>query len=352
MKKILLLSATCLILLFTYSACKNHQKQAKSSKSELFRVMFYNVENLYDTVDDPNIDDQEFLPTSESNWTNERLDAKLKNLAQVIQAVGAQKQLPDVIGMAEIENRNVLDFLLTKTDLSKLGYSIAHFDSPDKRGIDVALLYRSSRFKPLKITKYPVIFPGDMDKPTRDILYVKGELPNKTTLSILVNHWPSRSGGQKETEPKRILAAQTAKRVCDSIAFNERNANILLMGDLNDYPSDKSLTETLSAQNDTSNTSSALYNLMGWQKGENVGSHPYKGEWGFLDQIIVSSSVIKGEKGLKTYFNQAQAFRPDFLIEKNEKYNNWQTKRTYGGKNYLGGYSDHLPVFVNLYMIN
>ncbi len=352
MKKILLFSSACLVLILSYTACKNHQKQSAKGKASAFRVMFYNVENLYDTVDDPNIDDQEYLPGSDLQWTNERLDAKLKNIAQVIQAVGAQQLLPDVIGLAEIENRTVLDYLLTKTELSKLGYSIAHFDSPDKRGIDVALLYSSSRFKPLKINKYPVIFPGDMEKPTRDILYVKGELPNKSTLNILVNHWPSRSGGQKETEPKRIIAAQTAKRVCDSIAFNDRNANILLMGDLNDYPTDKSLTEALGAQNDTTNSTSQLYNLMGWQKGENVGSHPYKGEWGFLDQIIVSTSVIKGEKGLKTYFNQAKAFRADFLIEKNEKFNNWQTKRTYGGKNYLGGYSDHLPVFVNLYMIN
>ena len=351
MKNLLLFSSALLLALFVYPGCKNHQKKASSASMKPFRVMFYNVENLYDAEDDPKIDDQEFLPGSELQWTNERLDAKLMHIAQVIHAVGDQELLPDVIGLGEVENRKVLDFLLTKTDLSSLGYSIAHFDSPDKRGIDVALLYRSSRFKPLKINKYPVIFPGDMDKPTRDILYVKGELPNKKPLHILVNHWPSRSGGQKETEPKRIMAAQTAKRLCDSIAFNERNANILLMGDLNDYPTDKSISETLVAQIDTSTSSSALYNLMGWQKGENVGSHPYKGEWGFLDQIIVSGSIIQGNQGIKTYFNQAKAFRADFLIEKNEKFNNWQTKRTYGGKKYLGGYSDHLPVYVNLYMV-
>ncbi|MFM2286776.1 MAG: hypothetical protein RLZZ543_2273 [Bacteroidota bacterium] len=349
MKKLLILPAVLLLLLLIQPGCKNHQAKS-SAKATPFRVMFYNVENLYDAEDDPNIDDQEFLPGSESKWTKERFETKLQHIAQVIHAVGDQELLPDMIGLGEVENHSVLDQLLTKTDLSKLGYSIVHFDSPDKRGIDVALLYRSNRVKILKATKQAIVFPGDMDKPTRDILYVKGELPNKAQLHVLVNHWPSRSGGQKETEPKRIMAAQTAKRLCDSIAFNDRNANILLMGDLNDYPSDKSLTEALGAQNDTSNTSSALFNLMGWQKGENVGSHPYKGEWGFLDQIIVSGSIIKGDNHLKTYFNQAKAFRADFLIEKNEKFNNWQTKRTYGGKNYLGGYSDHLPVFVNLYM--
>jgi predicted extracellular nuclease len=249
----------------------------------------------------------------------------LQHISEVIQAVGKQELLPDVIGLGEVENRKVLDFLITKTDISSLGYSIVHFDSPDKRGIDVALLYRKDRFKPIKSHNYPVIFPGDMDKPTRDILYVKGELPNKSTLHVLVNHWPSRSGGQKETEAKRIMAAQTAKRLCDSISFNDPNANILIMGDLNDYPSDKSLTEALQTQNDTAFANAKLYNLMGWQKGENVGSHPYKGEWGFLDQIIVSGSIVKGNNNIKTYFNQAKAFRPDFLIEKNEKFNNFNS---------------------------
>jgi len=351
MKNRILLFSMLGVLLFSQQSCKNHKAQS-NIKMTPYRLMFYNVENLYDADDDPQIDDQEFLPGSEMQWTNERLNTKLNQIAEVIQAIGKQELLPDVIGLGEVENRKVLDFLITKTDLSSLGYSIVHFDSPDKRGIDVALLYRKDRFKPLKSHNYPVIFPGDMEKPTRDILYVKGELPNKSTLHVLVNHWPSRSGGQKETEAKRIMAAKTAKRLCDSISFNDPKANILIMGDLNDYPSDISLTEALQAQNDTSNTKAGLYNLMGWQKGENVGSHPYKGEWGFLDQIIVSGSIIKGNNNIKTYFNQAKAFRPDFLIEKNEKFNNWQTKRTYGGKKYLGGYSDHLPVYVNLYLKN
>jgi len=321
----------------------------KKKKNARFRVMFYNVENLYDTVNDPKIDDEEFLPGSESNWTPERLTSKLNHIAEVINALG-KEQLPDVVGFAEIENRRVLDYLLTTTDLKKNGYSIIHFDSPDKRGIDVGLIYRTSRFSVVKSTIYPVIFSGDMDKPTRDILYVKGNLPNKAPLHIFVNHWPSRSGGEAETEAKRLQAAKTVKRVCDSIQFNDKDANILLVGDFNDYPDNKSMTEILKASGDTTNLSSGLFNLMAWQKGGENGSHQYKGEWGFLDQVILSQSIMKGNQHIKTWFSQAHVFKPDFLIEKNEKFNNYQPKRTYGGKKYLGGYSDHLPVYVDLFM--
>jgi predicted extracellular nuclease len=347
MKKFAVLS--CISILLTTVIAYSTQDLQKKKKSNRFRVMFYNVENLYDTENDPRIDDEEFLPGSESNWTPERLSTKLNHIAQVIETLG-KEQLPDVVGFAEVENRNVLDYLLTRTDLKKQGYSIVHYDSPDKRGIDVGLIYRTSRFSVIKSTKYPVIFPGESEKPTRDILYVKGLLPNKAPLHVLVNHWPSRSGGELETEPKRIQAAKTAKRLCDSIQFNEKNANIILVGDFNDYPGNKSMVDVLQASGDTTNLSSALYNLMAWQKGGENGSHQYKGEWGFLDQVILSQAIMKGDQHLKTWFSQARVFRADFLIEKNEKFNNYQPKRTYGGKKYLGGYSDHLPVYVDLYM--
>jgi len=330
-------------------AAVTNPEALKKKKNNRFRVMFYNVENLYDTENDPAIDDEEFLPQSESNWTPERLTVKLNHISQVINAVG-KEQLPDVVGFSEIENRKVLDYLLTQTDLKKSGYAIVHYDSPDKRGIDVGLIYRRDRFAVLKTNKYPVIFPGDMDKPTRDILYVKGQLPNKAPLHILVNHWPSRSGGEAETEPKRLQAAKTAKRLCDSIQFNEKNANIILVGDFNDYPTNKSIVEVLQANSDTTELTGNLFNLMAWQKDGTNGSHQYKGEWGYLDQVILSQAIMKGDQKLKTWFNQARAFKPDFLIEKNEKFGNYQPKRTYGGKKYLGGYSDHLPVYVDLYM--
>ncbi|MCB0819695.1 MAG: endonuclease [Bacteroidetes bacterium] len=330
-------------------SCKTSSSK-KGKADQPFRVMFYNVENLFDSWDDPAIEDEEFLPAAERAWDETKLSVKLNNISEVIQSLGQTGLLPDMVGFCEVENRKVLDFLLTRTTLKSLGYSIVHFDSPDKRGIDVALIYRKDRVKPLKMNKYPVIFPGDMEKPTRDILYVKAELPNKSQLHVLVNHWPSRSGGQEETEPKRMMAAKTAKRLCDSISFNDAQANILLMGDFNDYPNNKSITESLAAQGDTTVAGAKLYDLMYWQMAEGVGSHQYKGEWGFLDQFILSGSVMSGSNGLKTNFNSAKVFRPDFLVEKNEKYGNWQPKRTYGGTKYLGGYSDHLPVYIDLRM--
>jgi len=338
-----------LIAFLGFQGCKSRAGK-KSESLKPLRVMFYNVENLFDTKDDPKVDDADFLPSAERNWNEERLNTKLNQIAEVINAVGAKGILPDVVGFSEVENRSVLDFLLTRTSLGKLGYSVIHFDSPDKRGIDVALIYRKDRIKPVKFTKYPVIFPGDMDKPTRDILYVKAELPNKSTINILVNHWPSRSGGQAETEPKRIMAAQTAKRLCDSISFNDKAANILLMGDFNDYPDNRSIVETLGANGDTTSDNSSLYNMMAWQMAEGVGTQQYKGNWGFLDQFIISKSLKNGSNGVLTYFKNASAYRPDFLVEKNQKYGNWQPKRTYGGPKYLGGYSDHLPVVLDLWM--
>ncbi len=320
----------------------------KKKKITPFRVMFYNVENLFDTEDDPKIDDQEYLPTSESQWTKERLETKYAHIAQVINALG-KSQMPDIVGFAEIENRKVLDELLSKTDLGAKGYSIVHFDSPDKRGIDVGLIYQKDRFKLVKTMHYPVVFPGDMEKPTRDILYVKGTVNGKTPLHVLVNHWPSRSGGQAETEEKRITAAKTARRVCDSIQGSDANANIILIGDFNDYPTDKSITQALGAEGDTAKKGSKLYDLMTWQNSKTHGSHQYKGEWGFLDQVIVSSAIVEGKANLHTYFKSAQVFKPDFVLEKNEKYGTMQPFRTYGGKKYLGGYSDHMPVFVDLY---
>ncbi|MEX1189692.1 MAG: endonuclease [Bacteroidia bacterium] len=337
-----------LSILFIPSCKSGEGKKSESLKP--LRVMFYNVENLFDAVDDPKIDDEDFLPSAENNWTEERLNTKLNQIAEVINAVGKTGILPDIVGFSEVENRRVLDFLITRTALGKQGYSVIHYDSPDKRGIDVALIYRKDRIKPIKFTTYPVIFPGDMDKPTRDILYMKAELPNKAMLNILVNHWPSRSGGQAKTEPKRIMAANTAKRLCDSISFNDKQANILLMGDFNDYPDNISIVESLGAQGDTTSDNAGLYNMMAWQKAEGVGSHQYKGDWGFLDQFIISDGLRKGENGVSTYFKNAYVFRADFLVEKNEKYGNWQPKRTYGGRKYLGGYSDHLPIVLDLWM--
>lgn len=336
-----LLPACALLLMWlSFSAFVTAKKKAKAA----FRVGFYNVENLFDWEDDSQTDDQQFLPESTLNWTKERFERKIKNLAKAIKTFS-----PDILGVCEIENRKVLDYLLTKTELKNSGYSFIHYDSPDRRGIDLGLIYRKGHFHVTKTGSYAVIFPGDMSKPTRDILYVKGRTSEGSDLHVLVNHWPSRSGGAEATEYKRIIAAKTAKRLCDSIRFNDKEANIILLGDFNDYPENNSLSTELGAQADSGLRNANLYNLMGWKQKAGEGSYFYKNNWGFLDQIIVSESLLKNTNSLYTHFNKVQVVREKFLLSGKKHAVRGIPFSTYQRETYQGGYSDHLPVFVDFY---
>lgn len=312
-------------------------------------LMFYNVENLFDTKDDPKTDDKEFLPTGEYKWDDEKLDKKLQNIRQVILSLN----YPEIIGVAEIENRDVLELLISKTALKEKGYNIVHYDSPDQRGIDVGLIFNPKRIKLLSSQKVAVKLDGTGkdDRPTRDILYAKLQLITRDTLHVFVNHWPSRSGGEKETEPKRAAAAKALKTVTDSILRVSPNSKIVAMGDFNDYPTDKSLKEVLGAELDTTKGDKALYNLMGWQMGPDKGSQKYRENWGFLDQILVSNALIFNTNGTFTKFNQAKVNRLGFLLEKDARNGGDMPFRTYGEKKkYIAGYSDHLPVTLTLHI--
>jgi len=311
-------------------------------------IAFYNQENLFDTIDTPNKNDDEFLPQGTYKWNTVKYQNKLANMSKVITSMNGGNG-PDFLGLCEVENDIALKDLSMELKKNKLEYEIVWFDSPDERGIDNALLFQKNAGKLIKSVMYKIDTNGIGGDNTRGILLADFLLSNKSRIIILVNHWPSRSGGQAETEEKRIFAAKTARRVCDSIQNAEPNANIILVGDFNDYPTDKSIVEFLGAEGDSTKKASRLYNLMTWQNSNQKGSHQYKGEWGFLDQVIVSSALVNGNGNLKTYFKSAQVFKPDFVLEKNEKYGTIQPFRTYGGKKYLGGYSDHMPVFVDIY---
>jgi predicted extracellular nuclease len=330
--------AVLIMALISFSGIRPPEKKTTTT----FRVGFYNLENLYDWEDDPQCDDQQFLPNSPLAWSKERFEKKIKNLAVVI-----KKLAPDVLGVCEIENRKVLDYLITKTSLKKENYSVIHYESPDKRGIDVGLIYKKGRFSVVKTASYPVVFPGDMSKPTRDILYVKGRTNQGQELHFVVNHWPSRSGGAEKTEAKRILAAKTARRLCDSILFTNSKAHIAILGDFNDYPDDKSLSETLGAQADSAYTKSYFYNLMGWRRGSSRGSYHYQGNWGFLDQIIVSSSMVEEYANVRAFFKKADAVDFKFMLGPKKSAASGKPFPTYDSENYLGGYSDHLPVYAD-----
>ncbi len=314
------------------------------------RVMWYNVENLFDTENDSLINDEEFLPDGVKGWTQKRYQIKLNNIYRVMTAVGGW-ELPEIVTFCEIENKRVLEDLLRRTPLKKHNYGIVHENSPDARGIDVGLIYRKDKFKYIKHEAIKLVFPFDPKAKTRDILYVQGRVLGKDTLHIFVNHWPSRRGGQAKSEPRRIAAAELIRAKIDSLQAISPDANVVIIGDLNDYPTDKSVLGTLRAKIDSSAVSDAdLFNYMAkFAKDENIGTHKYQGHWGVLDHVIVSAPLLKARKVGHLYATQAEIFTGRFLMEEDKRYYGLQPYRTYSGPRFIDGFSDHLPVYVDLY---
>lgn len=287
-------------------------------------VSFYNVENLYDTINDPNKNDEEFLPTGKNQWTGERYLNKLNKLNQVMTDMGDLL----VMGVCEIENRQVLTDLLAQRKENKL--AISHFDSDDARGVDVALFYDSTRLKFQENGYLRFVLPKD-GKATRDILWTSFVVGKKQKLYVLVNHWPSRLGGETESEPNRLLAAEKACQFIDSVQKVDSKAAFIFMGDLNDYPTN------LSAQK----VAERLTPMITKASGSFGGSYNYKNEWDVLDHMMVSNSLFKS-KAFKVVAASGDILSLPYMITeyKGEKV----TNRTYAGAKYLGGYSDHLPV--------
>ena len=293
---------------------------------ESFRVMFWNVENLFDIKDEPRKSDEEFLPDAIRHWNSFRYHDKLKKLAKTIVASGDER-VPDLVGLCEVENDSCLYDLTRRSPLREAGYRYVMTDSPDERGIDVALLYQRGSFKLLG--KRSIRIPHEQVRraPTRDILHVTGRILSGDTADVFVCHFPSRGGGQAKTEPYRLLAAKVLRHTVDSLKQVRQHPYLIIMGDFNDSPSDKSLRKVLCGKGD-------LVNLM---KGMKDGTYRYRGEWGIYDQFIVSANVPVKRKGV-------QILRHPFLLEEDEKYGGDKPFRTYNGMKYVGGYSDHLPV--------
>lgn len=326
----------CILLLFLSdtSFCQS------GKKSKVKTIAFYNLENLFDTEDDPHVNDNEFLPDSDKKWTPDRYKQKLKNLAEVIHQLG-DSDGPEVIGLCEVENRKVLQDLIETDQLKEKGYSIVHFDSPDPRGIDVALLYKSSVFKPLE-TKLSPVNTGDEenDKGSRDILMVGGLWNKKTKVYFFVNHWPSRVGGEQKTVAKRLIASQQLQNAIKEVAEKQKDAALFLMGDFNDDPVDSSILLLNNA------IPAALNNpaVKCWVP-DSIGSLEYRGKWNMFDQILYY--LPKSLSSIKVKTTDFQVFRPNFLFDKNEK-SGTKPYRTYAGRRYQGGYSDHFPVYLNV----
>ena len=314
-----------------------------------FNVVFYDVENLFDTIDHPDVRDEEFTPNSEKKWTSERYSTKLGNLSKVLSA-STNDGLPEVIGLCEVENKGVVADLLTTGSLKKGKYQIVHEDSPDGRGIDVAFAYRKKALKVVSHESITVNLPGDDARPTRDILHVTTVIKKKDTVHFFVNHWPSRYGGAEKSQPKRIQAAEDLREVVDDILGKDRMAKIVIMGDFNDYPDNASVWETLKAREKVEpEDAMALVNLAFPMEENGQGSYNYRGDWGMLDQIIVSQGLMsEASKGLIADENSLRIVKEEWMLFTHPKYGDKRPNRTYGGDNYYGGYSDHLPVVADL----
>lgn len=318
----------CVVVLTTNAFSQPNQKLVGS-------IGFYNVENLFDTVDDETINDEDFLPDGDYKWTEERYQAKLKNIAKVIEQMSGG---PDIIGLAEVENRKVLEDLVNNTSLKRHRYRIIHFDSPDWRGIDVALLYKEGRFLPFGTNLISMKSESEPDFKTRDMLWVKG-LYLGDTLNVVVNHWPSRRGGKQD---KRLLAAKILRHAIDSVQQLNAKAKIVLMGDFNDDPINKSMKKVLKA--DLNKAPGTLYNTSFPTFRKGFGTLNYQGRWNLFDQIIVSQSLLKGANG--KYYYKDDSFTiaaAEWMLDKEK---GGAPIRTYTRGAYSDGYSDHFPVII------
>ncbi len=315
---------------------------SQCSVPRMMYVGFYNVENLFDTLDDPYKNDDYFTPEGPVQWTAERYKTKLVNLSKVINEM-ADGQAPAILGLCEVENLLVLQDLVKQDLLKDENYSIVHIESDDERGIDNAILYREEFFKPYESGVEKIDLEMYDDK-TRDILWSKGVLENGDTLIVLVNHWPSRGGGQLESDPKRAQAAKTLRALVARMEAQLPNAAIVTMGDFNDEPIDNSIAQHLGAT--SSPQSGHLYNLMGQMDKDGLGSYCYRGNWNMLDQIMVNGVLFDG-RGLEVDPDKTGIKSEDWLKQVDPDYYGYPL-RTYGGRKYLGGYSDHFVVYTAL----
>ncbi len=339
---------TLLYISFLIWALVGCNKNASPSKGKHeIKVACYNVENLFDTKDDAGKIDEEYMPESEKKWTQERYIKKLNSIHKVLSGIEGDGNVPAIIGLTEVENKNVLRDLVRQTSINER-YGIVHHESPDVRGIDCALLYDSSIFKVLEHEALPVNFDFDPEVKTRDIIYAKGQINGTDEiLHIFVNHWSSRRGGLEASEIKRVTCALVLKGKVIEIFKEDENAKILIMGDFNDETDNKSIAQTLGAKSSfKALQNKELFNTAASLDKAGKGTYNYKGNWNMLDQIIVSGNLLNDKKGLNASSTMA-IFQQDWMMYDDKKKGKVPS-RTYGGPNYYGGYSDHLPVYLQL----
>ena len=333
------------LLLITFVISLSAQKKTY----KIACVGFYNLENLFDTIDNPNKNDEQFLPDGEYNWNSEKYLTKLEHMAYVITQVGDEyvKGGPAVLGVSEVENIDVLEDLCATPLMAASNYAPILVEGPDRRGVDVGLLYRKDLFTVLSYSSHTLTVEGYDDFYTRDQLLVSGILDGDT-LHFIVGHWPSRRGGEKRSAPLREAAAQLSRSIVDSILAVNYEAIIFIMGDFNDNPSDESVKKHLNAaakEKDASVTK--LFNPMyKMYKTDGLGSHAYRDHWSLFDQIVISEGLLGDDMtSFKKY--QTRIFNRNFLLQKEGSFSGYPF-RFLVGSTYMGGYSDHFPVYMFL----
>lgn len=315
-------------------------------------VMFYNVENLFDTLNDPDINDEEFLPEAAKAWNTSKYTRKLANIEQVLMGLSSSiRDFPVVIGLSEIENRNVLEDIIVQGKLINGNYRICHHDSPDRRGVDVAFLYRPDRFVfegqsalPVQMEEFPAMR-------TRDVVLMWGKIDGEQ-FCFMVAHWPSRSGGQAASDPKRRAAAKVMRDAADSIYRVNPACKIVMMGDFNDDPIDPSIAEVLNAKGKVKELEEGdLFNPYWSMFKAGHGTLAYQDAWNIFDNIVVSENLVNAragelrlQKGTMPKF-YGNIYRASFLFQQSGQYKGYPL-RTFVGNDFQGGYSDHLPVYI------
>ena len=325
------------------------QELEKGKEYNVITIGFYNLENLFDTLDTEGVHDTEFTPAGDKIWNSERYQQKLQNMAKVISEIGTETSPdgPAILGVCEIENKSVLEDLVKQPAIKNRNYQIVHYNSPDRRGIDVAFLYQPKYFKLESSQKIDLIMEDSTFK-TRNQLLMTGELDGERT-HFMVAHWPSRRGGQKRSAPKRAAAAKLAYSVVDSIKKAEPNAKVLFMGDLNDDPKSKSMTEHMHSIGKLKKLNSGdLYNPMESLYLKGIGTLAWRDNWNLFDQMVLTQAFLAKNNDFSTYsYFKAKVFNKSYLQQKTGNFKGYPF-RTYVGPNYQGGYSDHFPVYMFL----
>lgn len=334
------IAAACSLTLLSASAQNNAGK--------IFGVAFYNLENLFDTINNNGKYDHEFSPQGKNRWDRIKYWSKIKNLSYAISQMPT-KATPDgpaIIGVSEIENKTVLDDLVKAESIRNLNLQVVHHDSPDARGVDVGLLYNPKLFRLLNVTNHTLTVPDKPNFKTRDQMCVFGLLGGQR-VAVIVNHWPSRRGGEKQSSPLREAAAMLCRHIADSINALYPDCGIVIMGDLNDDPSNKSVSEVLGAKKKIKDVADNGYFNPFWKKlDDGIGSYIYRGGWDLFDQIIINRNLLPGGKSHLNYIG-AIVFNKPFLLQSSGQYKGYP-HRTFSGGAWANGYSDHLPTEIFL----